>query len=124
MKFDSQKFDALLQDTSTLRDYIDTPYIVSGGETFESEDELRDYLQERIHEAEVIYYTAAMDYLRENDPSLTDALALAHEYGYTADKLNSELLATLLLQQNLSSELAEMDLDECFSEDESEAAND
>lgn len=112
--FNAAAFDAILKDTGELKDHIDTPYIVSGGESFSDEDELREYLQERIGESEVIYYTSAMRFLMEYDPSLNDSLELAKDMGYTLDKLNSEILATLLLQQKLSEELAELDLAPCF----------
>ena len=44
---------------------------------------------------EVIYYSTAIRYLKDNDPSLTESLEIATEYGYEAKNLNSELLATL-----------------------------
>lgn len=111
----ADQFESILKDTIFLKDYIDTPYIVAS-ESFDDEGELRDYLQERIGEAEVIYYTNAAKFLLEQDPSFSESLALASEMGYTPDKLNSELLATLLLQQKLSEELAELDLSECITE--------
>jgi len=48
---------------------------------------------------EVIYYSSAIRYLKENDPSLTESLEIATEYGYTTENLNSELLATLHASQ-------------------------
>jgi len=65
-------------------------------------DELMEVLQERVSEIEVIYYNNAIEHLRENDPSLQESLSLAHDMGYTADRINSELLATLLKQQEAS----------------------
>lgn len=71
----------------------------------ESMDDLREMLQERISEIEVIYYASAIDYLREHDASLQESLGLAHDFGYTADKINSELLATILKQENAREEI-------------------
>ena len=48
---------------------------------------------------EVIYYSTAIRYLKDNDPSLTESLEIATEYGYEAKNLNSELLATLHASQ-------------------------
>ena len=48
---------------------------------------------------EVIYYSSAIRYLKDNDPSLTQSLEIANEYGYTTENLNSELLATLHASQ-------------------------
>ena len=47
-------------------------------------------------EQEVMFYASAMDYLRENDPSLRESLELAHDLGFTADNLNNEILASIL----------------------------
>jgi hypothetical protein len=51
------------------------------------------------YEAETIYYYSAMDYLKENDPSLKNSLNIAFEFGYLANDLDSEILATLLKAQ-------------------------
>ena len=48
---------------------------------------------------EVIYYSTAINYLKENDPSLSESLEIATEYGYTTNNLNSELLASLHASQ-------------------------
>jgi alkyl hydroperoxide reductase subunit AhpF len=73
----------------------------------ENIDDLMEMLDERANEIEVIYYSNAMDYLRDNDASLQESLGLAYDYGYTADKINSELLATLLKQDNAREHLGE-----------------
>ena len=49
--------------------------------------------------SKVIYYHRAMIYLSENDASLSESLEIADELGYTVKDINSELLATLLMQQ-------------------------
>ena len=63
-------------------------------------DDLFDDLQTNGYfNEEVIYYSSAIRYLKENDPSLTESLEIATEYGYEAKNLNSELLATLHASQ-------------------------
>lgn len=59
-----------------------------------------DELIESTYSIECIYYSRAMKYLSENDSSLTTSLKVAHEMGYEVNNINSELLATLLMQQN------------------------
>lgn len=64
-------------------------------------NQLRDYLEEinedgEITYVEVIYYSFAIKYLAENDPSLKESLEIASEYGHNINQLNSELLAGLL----------------------------
>lgn len=71
-------------------------------------DSFYEYVQDRIYEQEIIYYHTAIEYLKEHDPSLRISLELAAEYGHDLQNLNSELLATLLYQQNLSEALAEI----------------
>lgn len=51
-------------------------------------------------EEDIIYYSAAMEYLTENDRSLQYSLGLAADYGFTPDKINSCLLASLLMEDN------------------------
>lgn len=58
---------------------------------------------------EIIYYGSAMDYLKENDPSLKESLGLAHEMGFSLDSLNSEILASLLASENARTEFYELD---------------
>jgi hypothetical protein len=69
-------------------------------------DEAQEILDEAINEEEIIYYTNAMAYLRENDASLQESLSLASDMGFELKNLNSEMLATLLWQQNLHEELS------------------
>lgn len=55
----------------------------------------------------IMYYTVALDFLRDNDPSLQDSLGLAHDLGFTAENLNSELLASLLAADIARNELSD-----------------
>tara|TARA_R100001015_G_C4606464_1_gene161543 strand:- start:763 stop:1170 length:408 start_codon:yes stop_codon:yes gene_type:complete len=59
------------------------------GEIYE---ELRD---QNYFDVEIIYYSKAMEYLKENDFSLSESLEIAAEFGYNTENLNSELLASL-----------------------------
>jgi hypothetical protein len=54
----------------------------------------------QISDTDIIYYSNAIKYLQENDPSLTTSLEMAHDMWYTADKINSELLASILASDN------------------------
>ncbi len=46
-------------------------------------------------DVEIIYYSKAMEYLREHDTSLSESLEMANEFGYNLENLNSETLASL-----------------------------
>lgn len=52
------------------------------------------------NQSEIIYYSEAMDYLHENDQTLTEALELAYNAGYDLRNLNSCILASLLRQED------------------------
>lgn len=102
--------DELYNDTQ-----IDLEYAVVN-DMPEDIDAMMDYLQERVYEIECIYYHNAMEYLKENDPSLQESLGLAHDMGSTLENLNSETLATLLMQQKAGEVIWEYKdrLDEAF----------
>ena len=56
---------------------------------------------------EVIYYSNAIKYLQENDPSLRESLEIASDFGYDIKNINSELLASLLKSQNIRDEFSD-----------------
>ena len=72
-------------------------------------DDFREYIVESILNFEIIYYSKAIEYLKENDNSLTRSLEIADEQGFEVAKLNSEILATLLYQDKLYNELWEIE---------------
>ncbi len=56
---------------------------------------------------DIIYYSNAIQYLKDHDASLNDSIELAIEYGYTIENLNSELLASLLASKNVIEDFIE-----------------
>ncbi len=74
-------------------------------EGFECATELIEAMRQEISEDEVIYYSKAIEYLSNNDASLKESMSIANNLGYSCKDINSELLATLLQQQNLNEEL-------------------
>jgi hypothetical protein len=64
-------------------------------------DELIEHCETLVHQHEVIGYYNAMQYLSEHDMSLNESIALAIDYGTPIESLNSELLATLLQQNDM-----------------------
>ena len=89
----------LLKELKDAMKYVDVDvqYIYEEGMTF---NEFEDSVLDRIAEIEVIYYSNAIAYLKEEDPSLKNSLQIAKNMGYDLGSLNSELLATLLKQEN------------------------
>jgi hypothetical protein len=78
--------------------YVDAESVNSLNDVYESIDEQNGF------DVEIIYYRDAMEYLMERDTSLRESLEIAHEYGYTADNINSELLASLLASRECREE--------------------
>jgi len=72
---------------------------------YETADDLIEGVEELISEEEIIYYSNAIKYLSEYDASLQESLSIAHDFGYGLNNINSEILATILYQQNLREEL-------------------
>ena len=90
--------------------------LVNSFEDSENLHQFEDLANTLNYQNEVIYYSVAIDYLKTNNPSLRDYLELAHNTGCTLENLNSETLATLLMQQktaeilsDLYSELSELE---------------
>ena len=68
-------------------------------------DQLVEHLDDNnAFTVEIIYYSNAIKYLQENDPSLQESLSIASEYGFEVSRLNSEMLASLLATENLRSD--------------------
>ena len=86
-------------------------FIVDANDYNDDLEGLKNYLSEArgfINENDIIYYSEAIKYLAENDNSLKESLEIASEYGFTLEKLNSEILASLLYQRNLRDEFEEL----------------
>ena len=100
----TRKFLNNLNTSESLTDYLPEPF------NFEDFDIMVDFLEENGYfNQEIIYYHTAMEYLMENDPSLTGSLEIAHEMGYDAKDLNSEVLASIHYQEQLRIELRELE---------------
>ncbi len=97
MKTRQTKFDELFESLNTD---IDLQYHIDINEV-ESFDDMTEQIENNNgFDIDIIYYYNAMKYLMEHDASLNESMELAHDLGYTADNINSELLASLLATQN------------------------
>ena len=103
--------DILKQNEYNLQNlikYIDFYDVFYQGKEFENKEDFKEEVIENyIYTTEIIYYSNALKYLEENDPGLQESLGIARDFGYTCNKINSELLATLHLQSILQEELQE-----------------
>ena len=90
-----------LLDTLADKFIGDTPseYLSSKTDLTDEYDLFSDLQDNGYFNEEVIYYSTAIRYLKDNDPSLTESLEIATEFGYTTNNLNSELLASLHASQ-------------------------
>ena len=59
-------------------------------------NELNDNNNRTFTDTEIIYYSNAIEYIKENDQSLRECFDIASEYWYNANDLNSGILASLL----------------------------
>ena len=67
---------------------------------------------------EIIYYSNAIKFLQENDPSLKESLEIAEEYGFEIGSLNSEVLASLLASRQAEEEFYDLqsEIDDFFQD--------
>ena len=91
----------MLEKIKEIETDIDILNLYSEWDTFE---ELEEKVIDWISSEEIIFYFKAIEYLEENDPSLKESIQIAIKYWYSLENINSELLATLLYQQELSEE--------------------
>ena len=90
--------EIISNESYLFADHIDVEYLLS--ENMDSQDFI-EAIERSINENEVIYYSTAMNFLMENDNSLNESMQIAAELCYEPQNINSELLATLLLQSKL-----------------------
>tara|TARA_R100001463_G_scaffold726_1_gene3350 strand:+ start:3642 stop:4010 length:369 start_codon:yes stop_codon:yes gene_type:complete len=104
------KIDQLIEKLETLGIDVDFSYAL-GNEDFEDItkfDDIWEILENNnMLEVEIIYYTKAIEFLHEYDPSLGESLKLAYELGFAIEDLNSEVLASILATDMLRSDLSE-----------------
>ena len=89
----------------------DNQFDIDLANLYYNEDTFNDFcdkVNDAIMQEDIIYYYEAMKYLLREDSSLSQSLEIASEHGYTTENLNSELLATLLYQQNLTNQWYEI----------------
>ena len=99
----SEKIEKFFREEVAMND-IDVMYFIDADEV-KSFDDVYDSLDEsRAFNVEIIYYTNAMEYLMERDPSLQESLEIAKSYGHTLHTINSELLASLLASKECREE--------------------
>lgn len=79
----------------------------------------------RGFDVDIVYYSNAIEYLKENDPSLKDSIEIAIEMGFELSGLSSEVLASLLASRNAVEGFGELqdEIDTFFSELSNELAD-
>lgn len=77
-------------------------------------------------QSEIIYYSRAMEYLSQQDPSLHEACEAAAEYGYETKDLSSEILASILNEKKTREIYWDLrdEIEEILQEDEDEDEED
>ena len=112
------KIENFLRD---LKTEIEILYLVDVDEIDHNNafDSICEMMEEKNgFDVEIIYYSNAIAFLAENDPSLNESMEIAYEYGYEVKKLNSEILASLLASKLARDEFYELEteINEFFEE--------
>ncbi len=103
---DSNKDDIAI--AMNEKNEIVTKWIVEEDDNGDIFDDYEDAYQYCI-ETEIIYYNKAMEYLSEHDWSLTESAEIASGLGFQLKNINSEMLATLHLQNELINSIKEIE---------------
>ena len=104
-----------LHTTIDILDYVN-PEDIDIENAYES---ILDKLQDNGgFNVEIIYYSNAIKFLQENDPSLKESLEIASEFGYSLENLNSEVLASLLASRQVEEEFYDLqsEIDDFFQD--------
>lgn len=118
-------------DTLSLDESINSYIGLDNMDNITDFESLYEELQENgFFNQEVIYYASAMKILLENDPSLMESMNLASDMGFDCKNLNSEILASILVSEQLREQFYEFqsDIEDFFTRldqiDEDEDLND
>jgi len=79
-------------------DYSELQEAIDNDTVYDFLNDLND--DRRFTDTEIIYYSNAIKYLQENDPSMQEAIEISSDYWYETKNLDSELLASLLATRN------------------------
>lgn len=113
-----ERLDRMIEFYNTLSlEDVDLAYFADADHR--STDDLRDAIEDgQGFDVEIIYYSNAIKYLTENDPSLRESCELAADMGYEVKNLNSEVLASILASQNAREDFEELadEIDEFLEE--------
>jgi hypothetical protein len=95
-------------DNIDFNDFLNPQFV--DWNDFESFSDIVESLDDqRALDVEVIYYASAIEYLRNEDPSLRESLEIASDLGFEPKNLNSEILASLLASERLREEINELE---------------
>lgn len=103
------KLERLKAFLNTLNcEHIDLAYFAD--ENVTSYDELQNAIDRGAgFNVDIIYYSRAIEYLKENDPSLKSSLEIASFMGYACEDLSSETLASLHASEQARTDFADLE---------------
>jgi hypothetical protein len=99
----AEKIEKFFREEVAMND-IDVMYFINADEVKSFDDVYEAIDNDGGFNVEIIYYTAAMEYLMARDPSLRESIKIAEEYGYTLKNVTSEELASLLASRECREE--------------------
>lgn len=110
VKFIEQFLESIQIDELDVIHYYNGQDITSYNELYELIEDGNGF------DVDIIYYSRAIEYLKENDSSLHESMNIATELCYSPENLSSEILASLLASQQVREDFAsyESDIDEFF----------
>ena len=110
---DSNKDD--IAKAMNEKNEIETKWTITApSDSYSSEETFDDYedAYQYCIETEIIYYNKAMEYLSEHDWSLTESAEIASDLGFELKNINSEMLASIHLQEQLINSIKEVEIED------------
>jgi len=97
---------------------VDIVYCVNAEEVNSYDDIYEAIENNNGFDVEIVYYVSAINYLKENDPSLRESLGIANDFGFELKNLSSEVLASLLASETARNDFSELkeEIDQFFDE--------
>ena len=105
-----QQLLTAFKNSEYISEYVDYKYFLNNLDNDDLEQLREDFTENYIWTTDIIYYSRAIEFLRNEDPWFQETFELMDEMWYweNLDKLNSEIMATTLLQARLTEEFDEI----------------
>lgn len=102
----------VIDEAGVLDDYFENYISIDDAADYDSFDDIfEELLSKKVFKSDIPYLEQAQNYLKENDPSLSDSLKIADDLGYSPKDLNIYVLANIHAEQVAIDDFSELEDD-------------